>query len=134
MQHAFSPSDSPFYVRKTTGIDLGTTNSVIALLDPTDSGLITGEDEHGHRTFPSLVGYHPEYGRIVAGRAAQALRVPAGQDNSLTLPLASVKRFMGLPRAFALGPHKLTPPEVSACILRLLRDMLARTLHDPRQQ
>src|SRR6185437_3177341 len=48
-------------------------------------------------------------------------------------PLASVKRFMGLPREFALGPNKLTPPEVSACILRLLRDMLARTVNDPRQ-
>jgi molecular chaperone DnaK len=39
---------------------------------------------------------------------------------------------MGLPRTFPLGPESLTPPEVSACILRLLRDMLARTLHDPR--
>src|SRR5215471_15553165 len=100
MEHTFSPNDSPFRVRKTAGIDLGTTNSVIALLDSTDSALITGEDEHGHRTFPSLVGYNPEHGRIVAGRAAQALRRPAGQDNSLTLPLASVKRFMGLPREF----------------------------------
>jgi molecular chaperone DnaK len=113
-------------VRKTVGIDLGTTNSVIALLDPTDSVLLTGQDEQGRRTFPSLVGWHPQQGRLVAGRAA------AGRDNS-TLPLASVKRFMGLPRTFALGLHNLTPPEVSACILRLLRDMLARTLNDPRQ-
>jgi molecular chaperone DnaK len=40
---------------------------------------------------------------------------------------------MGLPRTFPLGPHQLTPPEASACILRLLRDMLARTLNDPRR-
>src|SRR5262245_30376326 len=32
-------------IRKTAGIDLGTTNSVIALLDATDSALITGQDE-----------------------------------------------------------------------------------------
>jgi molecular chaperone DnaK len=129
MQH---PS-SLLGIRKCAGIDLGTTNSVIALLDPTDSVLLTGQDEHGHRTFPSLVGLHPEHGRIVAGWAAQTLRTPSGRDNSLTLPLASVKRFMGLQRAFALGSHPLTPSEVSAHILRLLRDMLARTLNEPRQ-
>src|SRR5579871_3231282 len=130
------PSPAPSSLprpRKTVGIDLGTTNSVIALLDATDSALITGEDEHGRRTFPSLVGYHPEHNRLVAGRAAQALRSTSGRPNSLTLPLASVKRLMGLPRTFPLGPHELTPPEASACILRLLRDMLARTLNDPRR-
>jgi molecular chaperone DnaK len=120
MQH---PSTSP-RIRKTVGIDLGTTNSVIALLDPTDSTILTGQDEHGHRTFPSLVGAHPDHGRIIAGHAALALR-------TTTLPLASVKRFMGLQREFTAGPHNLTPPEVSAHVLRLLRDMLARTLHDP---
>jgi molecular chaperone DnaK len=110
-------------IRKTVGIDLGTTNSVIAVLDPTDSALITGQDEAGHRTFPSLVGYHPTQQRLVAGRAAQAL--PGGAH---TLPLASVKRFMGLDRRFPLGPERLTPQEASAAILRLLRDVLADTL------
>ncbi len=114
--------NSSFRIRKTVGIDLGTTNSVIALLDATDSTLVTGQDEHGRRTFPSLVGWHADQGRLVAGtRRAEAT------------PLASIKRFMGLPRAFPLGPQQMTPPQVSACILRLLRDMLARTLNDPRQ-
>jgi molecular chaperone DnaK len=112
-------------VRKTVGIDLGTTNSVIALLDPTDSTLLTGQDEQGRRTFPSLVGWHAEHNRIVAGRAAA--------EREDALPLSSIKRFMGLPREFPLGPNQLTPPQVSACILRLLRDVLARTLNDPRQ-
>src|SRR5207249_1839698 len=40
-------------IRKTLGIDLGTTNSVLALLDPTDSALITATDDQGHKTFPS---------------------------------------------------------------------------------
>src|SRR5947209_17556588 len=39
-------------IRKAVGIDLGTTNSVIALLDPTDSVILTGQDEAGRRTFP----------------------------------------------------------------------------------
>jgi molecular chaperone DnaK len=126
MQIHLSSASTP-KVRKTVGIDLGTTNSVIALLDATDSNLISGRDDKGRMTFPSVVGYHPEQRRIVAGRAAQALR------ESATLPLASVKRHMGLDRRFPLGPESLTPPEVSAGILRLLRDMLARTLNDPRQ-
>jgi molecular chaperone DnaK len=123
------PGTSP-RTRKTVGIDLGTTNSVIALLSPTDSDLIPGRDDQGHMTFPSLVGYHPEQRRLVAGRAAQALQ---GPEPRLTLPLSSVKRFMGLDKAFPVGPEALTPPQASACILRLLRDMLARTLADPRQ-
>ena len=39
-------------IRKTVGIDLGTTNSVIAMLDATDSALVAGQDEHGQKTVP----------------------------------------------------------------------------------
>jgi molecular chaperone DnaK len=119
-------------IRKTVGIDLGTTNSVISLLDPTDSVLLTGHDEAGRMTFPSVVGWHPGQNRLVAGRAAVALRTPDGADGPLTLPLSSVKRHMGLDRRFPLGPESLTPAEVSAQLLRLLRDVMARTLNDAR--
>jgi molecular chaperone DnaK len=114
-------------LRKAVGIDLGTTNSVIALLDATDSGLLTGHDEHGRKTFPSVVGYHPELRRVVAGRPALALRM----GNS-PLPLSSVKRFMGLDKTFPLGPETLTPPQASAHVLRLLREALAFGLKDAR--
>jgi molecular chaperone DnaK len=117
------------HIRKAVGIDLGTTNSVIAQLDETDSTLLTGSDEHGRATFPSVVGWHPEQRRLVAGRAALALRASAGE-----LPVASVKRHMGLDRRFALGPESLTPTELSAVILRGVRDLLARTLADPRHR
>src|SRR5205085_2909890 len=89
--------------------------------------LRTGRDDQGRMTFPSLVGYHSAHNKLVAGRAALTL---PGSD--LTLPLASVKRYMGLDRKFPLGPLSLTPPEASACILRYLRDVLAATLGDPR--
>ncbi len=115
------------HIRKTVGIDLGTTNSVIAQLDATDRTLLTGTDEQGRATFPSVVGWHPGQRRLVAGRAALALR-----DSADTLPLSSVKRCMGLDRRFTLGTETLTPPEVSALILRGLRDLLARTLADGR--
>jgi molecular chaperone DnaK len=121
-------------IRKTVGIDLGTTNSVIALLDATDSALLTGCNEQGRMTFPSVVGYDATLGRLVTGRDAQALRGPPVADASgspVALPLSSVKRFMGLDRRFTLGPEALSPPEASAHILRLLRDVLARTLNDP---
>jgi molecular chaperone DnaK len=119
-------------IRKTVGIDLGTTNSVIALLDATDTTLVTGRDEQGRKTFPSVVGYHSGHGRLVAGRAAQALKNHDAADPNLRLPLSSVKRFMGLDRPFPVGPETLAPPQASAHVLRLLRDMLARTLNDPR--
>jgi molecular chaperone DnaK len=121
-------------IRKTVGIDLGTTNSVIALLDATDSALLTGRDEQGRTTFPSVVAYDTSLGRLVSGRAAHALRgspVADAPGSPPTLPLSSVKRFMGLDRRFPLGPESLTPPEASAHVLRLLRDVLARTLNDP---
>jgi molecular chaperone DnaK len=111
-------------IRKTVGIDLGTTNSVIALLDATDTVILTGQDEQGRKTFPSVVGY--QEGRTVAGRPAAALK---GQPAA---PVTSVKRFMGLDRLFPVGPDALAPTQVSARILTLLRDVMARTLNDGR--
>src|SRR5688572_30542106 len=114
-------------IRKTVGIDLGTTNSVIALMDPTDSALLAGVDDQGHATIPSVVAHHPEQQRVVVGRPAVRLR---GQGDRA--PVSSVKRHMGLDRAFPLGDEALNAPEVSAHILRHCRDLLAARLLDPR--
>lgn len=111
-------------IRKTLGIDLGTTNSVIALLDPTDSALITARDAQGHQTFPSVVA--PQAQRLVVGWSARELRARACPA------VSSVKRHMGLERRFAVGDKELTPVEVSARILEHCRDALAATLGDPR--
>lgn len=113
-------------IRKPVGIDLGTTNSVIALLDATDQTLLTGRDGDGEPIVPSAVGYVAEPGRPVVGRAALALR---GSGPPL---VTSVKRHMGLERTFAVGPQALTPPQVSARILGRLRDLLAHSLNDSR--
>ncbi|MFO0930414.1 MAG: Hsp70 family protein [Gemmataceae bacterium] len=122
-------------IRRPVGIDLGTTNSVIAMLDDGGTVLQTGVDprasgEAGTRrmTFPSLVGWNAGAGQLVAGREALAL-TGAGD----TLPLASVKRSMGLDRRFPVGTQTLAPEEVSAIILRGLRDWMAHTLNDPRR-
>ena len=60
------------------GIDLGTTNSVIAVLDSTDSALTTGQDEQGRKTVPSVVGCLPDSGRPVVGRVALLHQLPRG--------------------------------------------------------
>src|SRR5262249_20719935 len=106
----------------TVGIDLGTTNSVIALLDDTGSTLLAGQ-QAGRITFPSLVGWDDKAKKLVAGPDALAL-----VSTGATLPLASVKRHMGLDKRFAVGPQALTPAEVPAAILGGLREGLARTL------
>ncbi len=124
------PATWTMKISKTVGIDLGTTNSVIALLDATDSCLLTGRDEQGRMTFPSIVGWDAVAGRLVSGRAAQALRAAP----CVQLPLSSVKRFMGLNRQFSLGPESISPVEASAHILRHLRGVLAATLNDTTYQ
>ena len=94
-------------LRKAVGIDLGTTNSVIAVLDPTDSVIITGQDDADHRIFPSLVGYADDSKRPLIAHSAAPYR------GKLQGPLSSIKRFMGLNRSFRVGPDTLTPPEAS---------------------
>jgi molecular chaperone DnaK len=113
-------------IHRAVGIDLGTTNSVIAALDDTGSVLLTGASEHGKLTFPSVVAWDAERKRLAAGRAALDL----GGD---VLPLASVKRHMGLEKSFTVGPKTLSPHGASAVILHNLRDWLTRTLADPRR-
>jgi len=108
-------------LRRTLGIDLGTTNSVIACLDDASGSLLTGHDDQGRRTLPSVVAWDDAQQCLVVGHDALALQGPQ-------LPLASVKRFMGLQRSFALGPQTLTPPQVSALLLQALRSHIARVL------
>jgi molecular chaperone DnaK len=107
--------------RRTLGIDLGTTNSVIACLDDASGDLLTGHDAHDRPILPSVVGWDPARELWVTGHEARAL-------DGDKLPLASVKRFMGLDRTFALGPEQLTPPQVSALLLEALRGYMARVL------
>jgi molecular chaperone DnaK len=108
--------------RKTVGIDLGTTNSVIAMLDATDSEIIVGKDEHGRALVPSIVGYRDE--QPVVGQGAVAVAQAAA--------IRSIKRHMGLDRAFGLGADSLKPPQVAAKILAHLRGLLEKTLNERR--
>jgi molecular chaperone DnaK len=120
---------------KVIGIDLGTTNSCVAIMEMKDPKVINSEE--GARTTPSVVAYTSEGDRIVGSSARrQAVTNP---ENTIF----SVKRFMGMklneikdeidnvPYHVVAGNDgecridvngkKLSPPEISAQILQKLR-------------
>ena len=126
-------SPAPHQQRRAVGIDLGTTNSLVATVR---NGVATVlPDAQGRPLLPSIVRYAPD-GKIEVGYPAQAHQT---EDPKNTI--VSVKRFMGrgrkdvpyienLPYDFADAPGMLqlctvagrkSPVEVSAEILKVLR-------------
>ena len=80
-------STAPHQHRLAVGIDLGTTNSLVASVRNGISVVLN--DEHGRAMLPSVVRYFAD-GKVVVGDAAQALQ---SEDPANTI--VSVKRFMG---------------------------------------
>ena len=72
------------------GIDLGTSNSCIALVDSTGTPVVI-RDEQGQRIIPSVVSFHPNQS-VLVGAQAKARRVIDPKNT-----LSSVKRFIGRP-------------------------------------
>jgi len=95
------------------GIDLGTTNSLIAVFGESGPTLIP--NALGDVLTPSVIGIDDRDG-ILVGKAAR--------ERLLTHPdktVASFKRFMGSRRATPIGRHHLQPEEMSALVLRELK-------------
>ena len=133
---------APHQRRLAVGIDLGTTNSLVAAVRSGVPDVLP--DEHGHVLLPSVVRYLANGGRRI-GRAAKA---EAATDPRNTI--VSVKRFMGrgkaevegaanAPYAFVDAPGMVqiqtvdgvkSPVEVSAEILATLRQRAEDTLGD----
>lgn len=106
-------------IKRAVGIDLGTTNSAIAVLSPEGNDLVLFEDRFKRKTLPSMVGWNPAKEDYVTGWEAWNRRVmePA--------PVSSIKRKMGTAQLAKIGPHSLLPEEVSARTLeRATSDML----------
>lgn len=98
-------------MKPSIGIDLGTTNSVIAHLD---GGQARAIPIGGRLTLPSVVLF--EEGRVVVGQEANNLElVRPGRT------IRSVKRRMGSSHRYAVAGRELTPAQVSAEILRALK-------------
>jgi molecular chaperone DnaK len=120
---------------KVIGIDLGTTNSVVAVMEGGDPVVIPNAE--GGRTTPSVVGFTKDGERLV-GQVAKRQAVTNPQNT-----VFSIKRFMGrklpeVPEEIKRVPYKVvsgqsdlavvevqgkryTPPEISAMILQKMR-------------
>ena len=99
---------------KTIGIDLGTTNSVVAVMEGGKPTVIANSE--GMRTTPSIVGFSKTGERLVGQLAKrQAILNP---DKTI----ASIKRHMGEDYKKNIDGKDYTPQEISAMILRKLAD------------
>src|SRR5438270_4888385 len=105
------------------GIDLGTTNSEVAILRDGQPHVCTDED--GDPILPSFVGLS-EDGRLLVGKAARNQWVLAPERT-----IKSIKRKMGQDIKVKLGDQEYRPQEISAMILRALRDRAQRELGQP---
>ena len=108
MQDA-SLSPSATQAAPLLGIDLGTTNSLIAVWRDGAAQLIP--NALGEVLTPSVVSID-EDGSILVGQAARARLTTHPQ-----LTAAAFKRFMGSDKRYALGEHRFTPEELSALVL-----------------
>lgn len=111
---------------KVVGIDLGTTNSVVAVMEGQETKVITNAE--GERTTPSVVGFTKAGERLV-GRVAkrQAITNP---DNTVL----SIKRHMGTDYKVAIEGKNYTPQEISSMILQKLKSDAEAYLGEPVTQ
>src|SRR6266571_2316203 len=123
---------------KVIGIDLGTTNSVVAVMEAGEASVV--ENAEGSRTTPSVVAANPKSGERLVGTLAKRQAVTNPENT-----IFSVKRLMGrkfddpeVQRTIKSVPYKITrasngdvrvvmggreysPPEISAMILQKLK-------------
>jgi molecular chaperone DnaK len=100
---------------RAVGIDLGTTNSVVAVLEGGEPTVIANAE--GFRTTPSVVAFTKD-GEVLVGETAKRQAV-----TNVDRTIASVKRHMGTTWTQEVDGKKYTPQEISARILgKLKRD------------
>ena len=98
---------------KIIGIDLGTTNSCVAVMEGGEPVVIANSE--GARTTPSVVGFTKTGDRLV-GQVAKRQAITNPENT-----VASIKRFMGTDHKVTLNGKEYTPQQVSAMILQKLR-------------
>ncbi len=98
---------------KVIGIDLGTTNSCVAVMEGGEAVVIPNAE--GNRTTPSVVGFAKNGERLV-GEVAKRQAV-TNPDHTVM----SIKRQMGSSHKVTIADKNYTPPEISAMILQKLK-------------
>ena len=136
---------------KIVGIDLGTTNSVVAVMEGGEPVVITTSE--GSRLLPSVVAMNPKTGERIVGQVARRQAITNPENT-----IYSIKRFMGrkfsdpeVQKAMKRLPYKVTeapngdvqvwmggkaysPPEISAMILQKLKADAEAYLGEPVTQ
>ncbi|MGQ9518358.1 MAG: molecular chaperone DnaK, partial [Anaerolineae bacterium] len=136
---------------RIVGIDLGTTNSVVAVMEGGEPTVIPSAE--GSRLFPSVVAVNPKTGERMVGLVAKRQAITNSENT-----IFSIKRFMGrkyneatVQRDIALVPYKVTaapngdvrvvmggkeysPPEISAMILQKIKQDAEAYLGEPVTQ
>jgi molecular chaperone DnaK len=109
------------------GIDLGTTNSVIAFLRNGSPEVIPVEE--GAFILPSVVSFEPENGNYWVGQRARNRRA-AFPEATIT----SIKRLMGKETRVTADQRSFSPEEVSSYILKHLAEQASARLGEPIEQ
>ena len=136
---------------RIVGIDLGTTNSVVAVMEGGEPTVIPSAE--GSRLFPSVVAVNPKTGERMVGLVAKRQAITNPKNT-----IFSIKRFMGrkynepsVQRDIELVPYKVTaapngdvrvimggreysPPEISAMILQKIKQDAEAYLGEPVTQ
>ena len=108
---------------KTIGIDLGTTNSCVSIVEGGHPVIIP--NDKGERTTPSVVAFTGEGERLVGAAAVRQQAVNAKRT------ISSIKRQMGTDWKINIDGKAWTPQEISAMILRKLRTDAEAYLGEP---
>ncbi|NLW90502.1 MAG: molecular chaperone DnaK [Syntrophomonadaceae bacterium] len=98
---------------KVVGIDLGTTNSVIAVMEGSEAVVIPNAE--GERITPSVVGFSKTNERLV-GRVAKRQAITNPERT-----VVSIKRKMGTDFRVNIDDKKYTPQEISAMVLQKMK-------------
>jgi molecular chaperone DnaK len=108
---------------RAVGIDLGTTNSVVSVLEGGEPTVITNAE--GFRTTPSVVAFTKD-GEVLVGETAKRQNV-----TNVDRTISSVKRHMGTDWTVDIDGKKYTPQEISARILAKLKRDAEQYLGEP---
>ena len=103
---------------KILGIDLGTTNSVVAIVEDKETKVL--ENPSGKRTTPSVVAFKND--EIIVGEIAKR------QLETNPNTIASIKRLMGTNKTVKANDKEYKPEEISAMILSYLKEYAEKKL------